>query len=163
MEAVVRIFGCRRHLRARISITWRYTAHGLLISVRDVLRQAMCFGSQSPDFLFFWRSLSCVTVCQVMEMHARRSPLSAENAHAVCHRLNTKASTLVWSTSLLKNVNQCQEMSSKRVKSIITFFVMKFWNHERNSTQALRKLMRCSHFQLKFFSKSIEWTFLRSN
>ena len=71
MEAVVRFFDWRRGLRARISITWRYTAHGLLISVRDVLRQTMCFGSQSPNFLFFWRSLSCVTVCQVMEMRAR--------------------------------------------------------------------------------------------
>ena len=29
------------------------------------------FGSQSP--WFFWRSLSCVTVCQVMEIRPRRS------------------------------------------------------------------------------------------
>ena len=67
-------------LRARISINWRYTAHGLLVSARDVLRQAMCFGSQSPDFLFFWRSLSCVTVCPVIEMRVRKSPPSGRKS-----------------------------------------------------------------------------------
>ena len=100
----------RWDMRARISITWRYTAHGLLISVRDVLRQAMCFGSQSPDHHVFrlsitWFSvfLKVTFVCNGVSGNGNacaQVPPWAENAHAVCHRFNTTASTLVQSTSL---------------------------------------------------------------
>ena len=61
----------------------RYTTYDSLISARAILRQTTCFSSQSP--WFFWRSPSCVTVCQVIKIRALRSPPSAENAQHSFH------------------------------------------------------------------------------